>query len=261
MKMTPAVLVFGSLIIFASVLFDCGHSPVDDHQRPALGHSIGLGHRSKKQGRSVYIQNGCTYCHTQFIRNIDWDLGAEGSPSPATTCGNSPICWAPSGPGPDLSQEGGEHPDDWHVAHFVNPRFTRPESIMPQWEFLGMERSGRSSPTSRAWDSGWPTTASSGKSTGRRRPSKAYEAGPERMWRGSTANVPETLDEASQSVPHDGGGPEARPSDLPEVLHRLSRPHRRRHGAGSALSLSRLPSISRFSRTGASQAASSTIRS
>jgi mono/diheme cytochrome c family protein len=35
-----------------------------------------------------------------------------------------------------LSQEGGEHPDDWHVAHFINPRFTRPLSIMPSFSFL-----------------------------------------------------------------------------------------------------------------------------
>jgi mono/diheme cytochrome c family protein len=41
--------------------------------------------------------------------------------------------------GPDLSQEGGERPDDWHLAHFTNPRFTRPESIMPAFEFLGPE--------------------------------------------------------------------------------------------------------------------------
>jgi mono/diheme cytochrome c family protein len=42
--------------------------------------------------------------------------------------------------GPDLSQEGGEHPDDWHLAHFINPRYVRPESIMPNWEFLGIEK-------------------------------------------------------------------------------------------------------------------------
>ena len=42
--------------------------------------------------------------------------------------------------GPDLSQEGGEHPDDWHEAHFANPRYVRPESIMPNWAFLGEER-------------------------------------------------------------------------------------------------------------------------
>ncbi len=42
--------------------------------------------------------------------------------------------------GPDLSQAGGEHPDDWHITHFINPRYTRPNSIMPPWEFLGKEK-------------------------------------------------------------------------------------------------------------------------
>ncbi|HRF91594.1 MAG TPA: cbb3-type cytochrome c oxidase subunit II, partial [Desulfobacter postgatei] len=37
---------------------------------------------------------------------------------------------------PDLSQEGGEHPYDWHQAHFANPRYTRPLSIMPPFQFL-----------------------------------------------------------------------------------------------------------------------------
>jgi mono/diheme cytochrome c family protein len=40
----------------------------------------------------------------------------------------------------DLSQAGGEHPDDWHHAHFTNPRYTRPSSIMPPFQWLGMER-------------------------------------------------------------------------------------------------------------------------
>jgi mono/diheme cytochrome c family protein len=42
--------------------------------------------------------------------------------------------------GPDLSQAGGERPDDWHIAHFINPRYTRPNSIMPPWKFLGMDK-------------------------------------------------------------------------------------------------------------------------
>jgi mono/diheme cytochrome c family protein len=39
----------------------------------------------------------------------------------------------------DLSQEGGEHPDDWHIAHFINPRYTRPSSIMPPFKWLGKD--------------------------------------------------------------------------------------------------------------------------
>jgi mono/diheme cytochrome c family protein len=37
--------------------------------------------------------------------------------------------------GPDLSQEGGSHTDEWHLAHFYNPRYTSPKSIMPQFSF------------------------------------------------------------------------------------------------------------------------------
>jgi len=37
--------------------------------------------------------------------------------------------------GPDLSQEGGVHTDEWHLAHFYNPRWTSPKSIMPQFSF------------------------------------------------------------------------------------------------------------------------------
>ena len=37
--------------------------------------------------------------------------------------------------GPDLSQEGGVHTDEWHLAHFRNPRYTYPKSIMPEFSF------------------------------------------------------------------------------------------------------------------------------
>ena len=37
--------------------------------------------------------------------------------------------------GPDLSQEGGVHTDEWHLAHFHNPRYTFPKSIMPEFSF------------------------------------------------------------------------------------------------------------------------------
>jgi cbb3-type cytochrome oxidase cytochrome c subunit len=64
------------------------------------------------------------------------------SPRPATTWATVRSCWDRQRTGVDLSQEGGEHPDDWHIAHFVNPRYTRPLSIMPPFEFLGEARIG-----------------------------------------------------------------------------------------------------------------------
>ena len=37
---------------------------------------------------------------------------------------------------PDLSQESGWHPDDWQFAHFYDPRFMDPRSLMPDMKSL-----------------------------------------------------------------------------------------------------------------------------
>jgi cbb3-type cytochrome oxidase cytochrome c subunit len=139
MKMTPTVLVVGGLIIFASVLSVVVLIPwatIPDQPSEIFRARTSL----EEQGRQVYIQNGCTYCHTQFVRSMDWDLGAERVARAGDYVAEQPHLLGSERTGPDLSQAGGEHPDDWHMAHFVNPRFVRPESIMPNWEFLGMDR-------------------------------------------------------------------------------------------------------------------------
>ncbi len=94
----------------------------------------------EEQGRLLYIQNGCSYCHTQYVRFLDWDLGSQRVAKAGDYVADRPHQLGSERTGPDLSQAGGEHPDDWHMAHFINPRFTRPESIMPPWEFLGEQR-------------------------------------------------------------------------------------------------------------------------
>ncbi len=139
MKMTPTVLVIGGLIVFVPVLFfhvmlpwiTISEKPSDIfRQRTAI----------EDQGRAIYVNNGCTFCHTQFIRNFDWGIGAERVARSGDYVAETPHLMGTERTGPDVSQEGGEHPDDWHLAHFMNPRFTRPESIMPSWEFLGLEQ-------------------------------------------------------------------------------------------------------------------------
>jgi cbb3-type cytochrome oxidase cytochrome c subunit len=89
--------------------------------------------------RQLYIANGCSYCHTQSIRKLDWGLGAERIAQAGDYMADRPILLGSERTGPDLSQAGGEHPDDWHVAHFINPRYPRPNSIMPPFEYLGDE--------------------------------------------------------------------------------------------------------------------------
>ena len=94
----------------------------------------------EEAGRKIYIANGCVYCHSQSIRTMDWGHGAERIAQAGDYVQDRPILLGSQRTGVDLSQEGGEHPDDWHIAHFINPRYTRPNSIMPPFEWLGMEK-------------------------------------------------------------------------------------------------------------------------
>ncbi len=138
MKMTPLLLVFGGLMVFWASVFAMVIIPAITLDRTPS--EIWRPWTEKEaKGHDLYVKNGCSYCHSQFIRNFDWDLGAERIAASGDYAGQTPAILGTERTGPDLSQAGGEHPDDWHAAHFTNPRFTRPESLMPSWEFLGKE--------------------------------------------------------------------------------------------------------------------------
>jgi len=139
MRMTPGFIVGGSLAIFLCVFFVAVLLPgitAKDTPSEIFRPRTPL----EEEGRKIYIQNGCSYCHSQYVRNLDWDLGAQRVAQAGDYVSDRPHQLGSERTGPDLSQAGGEHPDDWHMAHFINPRFTRPESLMPPWEFLGRER-------------------------------------------------------------------------------------------------------------------------
>lgn len=139
MKMTPALLVVGSLMVFwASAFIIVGLPMLTMRDEPS---SIWRPMTPlEREGHRLYVQNGCSYCHSLYIRVNDWDIGAERIAESGDYTGQEPAILGSERTGPDLSQEGGEHPDDWHRAHFLNPRFTSPISLMPSWEFLGGER-------------------------------------------------------------------------------------------------------------------------
>ncbi|HYR02056.1 MAG TPA: cbb3-type cytochrome c oxidase subunit II [Syntrophobacteria bacterium] len=138
MRMTPKAVVIGSLVILAAVVFVMVYWPYATRvEQP----SELFRNRSTNEaaGREFYLANGCVYCHTQSIRTIDWGHGAERIAQAGDYIADRPILLGSERTGVDLSQEGGEHPDDWHLAHFVNPRYTRPNSIMPIFAWLGRE--------------------------------------------------------------------------------------------------------------------------
>lgn len=136
MKMTPAVLIVGALMVFwASSFIIVGIPSMTMKEIPSeiwrpLTAEEAAGHR-------LYVKNGCSYCHSLFIRTNDWDIGAERIAQSGDYVGLEPVILGTERTGPDLSQDGGEHPNDWNIAHFINPRFTTPISLMPSMEFLG----------------------------------------------------------------------------------------------------------------------------
>lgn len=136
MKMTPVAIIAGSLLILIAVVLVVVILPYADTNQTKPSELYRARTVLEQQGRDIYVSNGCVYCHTQSIRSVDWGLGAERIAQAGDYHQDRPILLGSQRTGPDLSQQGGEHPDDWHLAHFINPRYTRPLSIMPPFEFL-----------------------------------------------------------------------------------------------------------------------------
>ena len=139
MKMTPTVIIVGILSLLAAITLTMVYWP---YSTRVTEPSDIFRERTPVEaaGRKIYLENGCVYCHSQSIRSIDWGHGADRIAQPGDYIADEPIALGSQRTGVDLSQEGGEHPDDWHIAHFINPRYTRPASIMPPFEWLGMKR-------------------------------------------------------------------------------------------------------------------------
>src|SRR5207249_3689662 len=98
----------------------------------------------EEAGRRLYAVNGCLYCHTQYLRPQDWTgVSSFRTVGRIAQAGDYYFQQTPmlgtERTGPDLSQEGGSHTDEWHVAHFFNPRYTSPKSIMPSFKFYYTE--------------------------------------------------------------------------------------------------------------------------
>ncbi|MEM5787260.1 MAG: cbb3-type cytochrome c oxidase subunit II [Syntrophobacteraceae bacterium] len=190
MRMTPTVLVLGGLLVLAPVTFIHAILPwltISEQPSEIYRQRTPL----EEKGRDLYVNNGCTFCHTQFIRNIDWGIGAERVAHSGDYIADRPHLIGTERTGPDLSQEGGEHPDDWHIAHFINPRFTRPESIMPSWEFLGID--GIRALTAYMQSLGYKLADDrmSRQREWKLEAIKAYEAGPDRNVEWLHSHVPE----------------------------------------------------------------------
>lgn len=88
-------------------------------------------------GRDVYIREGCWYCHSQYVRPVTGETRRWG---PITQSGeyayDLPHLFSTRRIGPDLARVGLKYSDEWHLAHFWNPRMVVPDSIMPRFSKL-----------------------------------------------------------------------------------------------------------------------------
>lgn len=95
------------------------------------------------RGYQVYLAQGCTYCHTLYVRPQDvktgWAVGAtEADVSQPGDFANYPYTLlGTQRNGPDLTIIGRRISDmSYHVDHLREPRKFKPRSIMPSYDYL-----------------------------------------------------------------------------------------------------------------------------
>jgi cytochrome c oxidase cbb3-type subunit 2 len=116
------------------------HQPVrnarDGSQYPAPYYGLAL------QGRDVYVDQGCAYCHTQQVRPKGYGADIRRNWGNRRTVARDymyeyPILLGTMRTGPDLANIGARQPArDWHYLHLYNPQITSAGSVMPRYPYL-----------------------------------------------------------------------------------------------------------------------------
>jgi cytochrome c oxidase cbb3-type subunit II len=141
MLITPLVAGLGGLLAFFTVVFIVVWLPIHTFDPPASLDWTPLSDQAVK-GRNLFAQNGCYVCHSGYSRPQDvreslyFLYPKVSQPGDFFGSDQSPNLLGTERTGPDLSQESGWHPDDWQSAHFYDPRFVDPLSLMPPMKSL-----------------------------------------------------------------------------------------------------------------------------
>ncbi len=96
-------------------------------------------------GRSIYIREGCLYCHSQQPRPEGYGADQDrfwGRPAvPADYVYDKPHLLGTMRTGPDLFNIAIRQPsEEWHLLHLYNPRLVVSGSIMPPYPWLFEEK-------------------------------------------------------------------------------------------------------------------------
>ena len=133
MKMSFKVIFWGGLAVFFAVVTVVVFTPVAIWNPPVteIAHVYTP---DQLNGRILFYSNGCNYCHTQYVRDVDNGMG------PTSDGGNyvydNPMILGSERTGPDLSYIGRKRSQQWEIDHLKDPRQYSPMSIMPDFNFL-----------------------------------------------------------------------------------------------------------------------------
>src|SRR3954451_19503544 len=145
MLITPWVAGLGGLLVFLLVVFVVVWLPVHTFDPPPSPDWAPLSNEAVK-GRNLFASNNCFVCHSGYSRPQDvreslyFLYPKVSQPGDYYGSDQSPNVLGTERTGPDLSQESGWHPDDWQYAHFYDPRFVDPRSLMPPMKSLFSDR-------------------------------------------------------------------------------------------------------------------------
>jgi cytochrome c oxidase cbb3-type subunit 2/cytochrome c oxidase cbb3-type subunit I/II len=141
MLITPLMAGIGGMLAFFTVVFIVVWLPIHTFDPPASADWAPLSNQAHK-GRDLFASNGCYVCHSGYSRPQDVRAALYflypkvSQPGDFYGSDQSPNVLGTERTGPDLSQESGWHPPDWQRAHFYDPRFTDPLSLMPDMKSL-----------------------------------------------------------------------------------------------------------------------------
>ena len=97
------------------------------------------------RGRVLYLKEGCGYCHTQFVRDLEVDQPYGRGSVAADYALEKPPLLGTQRTGPDLANVGVRQPSEvWNLIHLYNPRAVVPQSVMPAypWFFESRDQIG-----------------------------------------------------------------------------------------------------------------------
>ena len=133
MKMSFKIVLWGAIAVVSAVVMIVVFTPTLIWKPPTtvIAHPYTT---EQERGRVLFLSNGCNYCHTQYVREVDNGMG------PVSQGGDynydQPMVLGSIRTGPDLSYVGRKRSQQWEVDHLKDPRQYSPLSVMPDFTFL-----------------------------------------------------------------------------------------------------------------------------